>query len=127
IWSCWRRKRKLKRRAVFARSSVSISPVFTSGHCPGNWSNVWRKRVATRQKRGVLMDLQTRSASSGVPRVLLTVEEAASALGLGRTYVWQLVMRSELCSVKVGRKRRVPVAALHDFVTRQLSAIDKGA
>jgi excisionase family DNA binding protein len=66
-------------------------------------------------------------ASTSVPKVLLTVEEAAEALGLGRTYVWHLVMLSELRSFKVGRKRRIPVSALHEFVTRRLSALEQGA
>ena len=60
-------------------------------------------------------------------RVLLSVEEAAQALGLGRTFVWHLVMHNELRSLKVGRKRRIPVSALHEFVARRLSAMEQGA
>src|SRR5262249_48021163 len=59
------------------------------------------------------------------PRVLLSVEEAAQALSLGRTYVWPLVMLNELRSFKVGRKCRIPVSALHDFVERRLSALEQ--
>lgn len=62
-----------------------------------------------------------------VPKVLLTVEEAAGAMSLGRTYVWGLVMRNEIRSVKVGRKRRIPLSALHEFVARQLAETQKGA
>jgi excisionase family DNA binding protein len=54
-------------------------------------------------------------------KVLLTVEEAAKALSLGRTYTYELVLRKHIRSVKVGRKRRIPVAALHEFVEHQLS------
>ena len=54
-------------------------------------------------------------------KVLLTVEEVAQAMGLGRTYVYELVMRREIRSIKLGRKRRIPVSALHDFVARQLN------
>lgn len=60
-------------------------------------------------------------------KLLLTVEEAAQALGLGRTCVWQLVMLNELRSFKVGRKRRIPVSALHEFVAQRLSAMEQGA
>jgi excisionase family DNA binding protein len=54
-------------------------------------------------------------------KVLLTVEEVAQAMGLGRTFVYELVMRREILSIKLGRKRRIPVTALNDFVARQLS------
>lgn len=62
------------------------------------------------------------SAQEAVPaKVLLTVEEVAEAMGLGRTYVYELVMRREIRSIKLGRKRRIPVTALDEFVDRQLS------
>ena len=55
-----------------------------------------------------------------VPKLLLTVEEAAQALSLGRTFVYDLVMHRKIASIKVGCKRRIPVTALHEFVARQL-------
>jgi excisionase family DNA binding protein len=62
------------------------------------------------------------SAQEATPvKVLLTVEEVAEAMGLGRTYVYELVMRREIRSIKLGRKRRIPVTALDEFVARQLS------
>jgi excisionase family DNA binding protein len=62
------------------------------------------------------------SVQEAVPaKVLLTVEEVAEAMGLGRTYVYELVMRREIRSIKLGRKRRIPVTALEEFVARQLS------
>jgi excisionase family DNA binding protein len=62
------------------------------------------------------------SVQEAVPtKVLLTVEEVAEATGLGRTYVYELVMRREIPSIKLGRKRRIPVTALEEFVARQLS------
>jgi excisionase family DNA binding protein len=53
-------------------------------------------------------------------KVLLSVEEAASVMSLGRSFVYNLVMRREIASIKVGRMRRIPVIALQDFVSRQL-------
>lgn len=50
--------------------------------------------------------------------VLLTVEDAAQALALGRTKVYELVESGALRSVKIGRSRRIPVQALHEFVLR---------
>jgi excisionase family DNA binding protein len=57
-------------------------------------------------------------AASGPNRGLLRVEEAAEWLGLGRTKAYELVYRGMLPSVTIGRSRRVPVAALQDFVDR---------
>ena len=59
-------------------------------------------------------------------KVLMTVEEAAEALSLGRTFTYSLVMRDEILSVKVGRKRLVPVAALYAYVER-LSALQRAS
>jgi excisionase family DNA binding protein len=59
------------------------------------------------------------SASPGEPEpagLLLTVEEAAERLRLGRTFVYRLIMSGELESVKVGRLRRVPVECLPEYV-----------
>lgn len=52
--------------------------------------------------------------------VLIKPEEAARRLSLSRSTIWSLIMRGELQSVKVGKARRVPVAALEEFVNRQL-------
>ncbi len=52
--------------------------------------------------------------------VLLTVEDAAQALALGRTKVYELVETGELRSVKIGRSRRIPVQALDEFVRTHL-------
>ena len=49
---------------------------------------------------------------------LLTVSEAADMLGLGRSKAYQLVMQGELRSIQIGRARRVPVAALDEFIQR---------
>ncbi|MFP3119204.1 excisionase family DNA-binding protein [Streptomyces sp. Iso 434] len=48
--------------------------------------------------------------------VLLTVEEAARRLRIGRTTCFKLVSTGELESVTVGRLRRVPVDALPVYV-----------
>lgn len=51
-------------------------------------------------------------------RVLLTVEEAAKRLHIGRTTAWGLVKNGELGSVQIGRLRRVPSSALQDYAAR---------
>ncbi len=54
-------------------------------------------------------------------KLLLSVDEAAMALSVGRSLVYELVMREEIVSVKVGRLRRIPVSALQSYVERQLA------
>ncbi len=49
--------------------------------------------------------------------VLLTVEEAAERLRIGRTTMYALVSSGAVESVKVGRLRRVPVEAVDAYVT----------
>jgi excisionase family DNA binding protein len=53
------------------------------------------------------------------PRLLLTVEEAAEILAVGRTTVFHLIRTGQLATVQIGRLRRVPMDALHQF-TRDL-------
>ena len=50
--------------------------------------------------------------------VLLTVEEAARRLRIGRTTCFKLVLAGEIESVTVGRLRRVPTDALPAYVTQ---------
>ena len=57
-------------------------------------------------------------------KVLLSVEEAASAMSLGRSFISEVVMRKEIASIKVGRMRRIPMTALQDFVERQLLLVE---
>lgn len=49
-------------------------------------------------------------------RTLLTVEEAAEKLALGRTTVFGLIKSGKLPSVRIGRLRRVPLDALDTYV-----------
>jgi excisionase family DNA binding protein len=53
--------------------------------------------------------------------LLLSVEEAADVLGLGRTRAYELVMARKIQSVKVGRRRLVVRSSLLDFVQTLLS------
>jgi len=49
-------------------------------------------------------------------QLLLSVEEAADQLRLGRTRTYELVMTRKIQSVKVGRRRLVVRSSLLDFV-----------
>ena len=49
-------------------------------------------------------------------KLLLSPEEAAEMLGVGRSRVYDLMRKRELLSVRIGKSRRVPTAALLDYV-----------
>ena len=51
-----------------------------------------------------------------VDKILLTPEEAAERLSIGRTLVYELIARGAIASVRIGRARRIPVTALERYV-----------
>ena len=54
-------------------------------------------------------------------KVLVSVDEAAAMLSLGRTLVWELVRKKELRSIKVGRTRRILVSSVHEYVQKLMT------
>jgi excisionase family DNA binding protein len=73
----------------------------------------FREQSATHEIRASLDAL-----ASGLPKILLTPEQAAQALGIGRTKLYELLGTAELPSVRIGGSRRVSVDALTEFVRR---------
>ncbi len=68
------------------------------------------------------------SVRSPLPaRVLLSPEEAAEALGVGRTTVFHLLRNGDLESVQIGRLRRIPSAAVQEYAARLVSGIKDSA
>ena len=51
-------------------------------------------------------------------QLLVTPEEAARRLSVGRTTIYELMSSGELQSVNIGRCRRVPVSSLSSFVSK---------
>lgn len=49
-------------------------------------------------------------------KLLLTPVEAASALGIGRSKLYELLQTGQLPSVRIGACRRVPAEELHNFL-----------
>ncbi|MDQ4117605.1 MAG: helix-turn-helix domain-containing protein [Actinomycetota bacterium] len=47
--------------------------------------------------------------------LLLTVEEAAEVLRVGRTTIFHLIRTGELATVQIGRLRRVSMESLRQF------------
>ena len=56
-------------------------------------------------------------------QLLVTPEEAARRLSVGRTTIYELMSRGELHSVNIGRCRRVPVSSLSSFVNRLIGDV----
>jgi excisionase family DNA binding protein len=56
-----------------------------------------------------------------VDRLLVSVEEAAELLGVGRSTVYDLMRTHVLPSMRIGRCRRIPMDALRDYI-HQLQA-----
>jgi excisionase family DNA binding protein len=48
--------------------------------------------------------------------LLLSPAEAAAHLSIGRSKVYELMRLGQLRSVKIGASRRIPQAALADFI-----------
>lgn len=51
-------------------------------------------------------------------KLLYTTEEAGSLLGIGRTRMFRMMEAGEIGSVKIGKSRRIPAAALDAYVAR---------
>ena len=55
-------------------------------------------------------------ARATVPAVLYGVDEAAEALRLSRSLLYELIRSGRLRTVKQGRRRLVPVSAIAEYV-----------
>ena len=52
-------------------------------------------------------------------KLLFTVDEAGAALHLSRQSIYDLINSGELRSFTIGRSRRIPRAALDEFITER--------
>lgn len=64
-------------------------------------------------------------SNSSTVRLLLTVEEAAKRLGVGRTLMYPLVKDGEVESVQIGRLRRIPADALPRYLEQLRAALSR--
>ena len=54
-------------------------------------------------------------------RITISVDEAMSATGIGRTLLYELLNDRSIRSIKVGKKRLVIVASIHEWIAGQES------
>jgi len=59
-------------------------------------------------------------ATSTAPPLLLTIEQAAERLTVGRCTMQQLVLSGEVRSFKIGKLRRIPPEALDEYIARKM-------
>lgn len=71
----------------------------------------WGRRAEPRDG----IDLTVRADN----RLLLTVEEAADRLCIGRSLMYELIASRQVATIQVGRLRRVPLESLTEYVTAQ--------
>ncbi|WP_420120783.1 helix-turn-helix domain-containing protein [Nakamurella sp.] len=79
---------------------------------------IWPASLALLPLRG---DRERTGRESVMERTLLTAEEAAESLKVGRCKVYDLIRSGELESIKIGRLRRIPVDSLRRFAQRLLA------
>ncbi|BDU70254.1 hypothetical protein GETHOR_23550 [Geothrix oryzae] len=58
-------------------------------------------------------------AITPVERLAVRVEEAAEILGIGRSMLFILLKEGRLKSVKIGKRRLIPMLELEAFLLRQ--------
>jgi excisionase family DNA binding protein len=86
------------------------------------------KGATAKGSRGATAKKRQASPRPAIPRrrlnspellkVLLTVEEAAHKLSIGRTACYGLMKRGELRYILIGSTRRIPVDAIGEFVSQ---------
>jgi len=57
-------------------------------------------------------------------RLLVTIEEAARRLSIGRSHIYEQIQRGALRSVHVGRSRRILTTDLEAFIEQLLNGPD---
>ena len=55
-------------------------------------------------------------------RMALRVGEAAEALGISRSRVYELIAQGDIPKIKIGKSVRVPVEGLREWVARRQAA-----
>jgi excisionase family DNA binding protein len=78
---------------------------------------MWRSEMRVEGEANPNVDSQAEH------KLLLTIPEVAQRLGMGRTFVYELIMKGEIPSIKLGRARRVPARALEEFVACRMKEI----
>jgi excisionase family DNA binding protein len=69
------------------------------------------------------MDDNSEARQTTVQPMLVSVEDAARLLSVGRSTVYELIARGELLTINILRSRRVPIEALRTFIEERQTAL----
>ena len=56
------------------------------------------------------------SHTNSADRALLSVDEFANKVGLGRSKVYELISSKEIETLKIGKRRLIPVQAMDEWI-----------
>ena len=62
-------------------------------------------------------------ASPETEKLLMTMDEAAQTLSMGRYTLHRLLQRKQIQAISEGRRRLVVVASLHTYINSQLEGV----
>jgi excisionase family DNA binding protein len=75
-----------------------------------------RLSAAVAELVAALQEEARAESAPSAPDRLLSVDEAANALGLGRSLLYTEIQAGRLRSIRVGRRRLVPSVAVADYI-----------
>jgi excisionase family DNA binding protein len=76
---------------------------------------------ASPDKEDIAMTVTSDRLTGAGPRLLLTVPEAAEALAISRSKLYELLASGAIASVRIDGSRRIPLTALEEYVSRLLA------
>ena len=71
--------------------------------------------------------MSERGEIASLQRRLLPIEAVMAQLGVGRSFVFELIGTNQLRSVKIGRRRLIPQSAVDDFVANLIATSESDA
>ena len=107
--------------------AAGLLPARRQRHHPGPRSLVLRRarRPATHNPAGRCRRLPSAVATTAgrcaMPRLLLTVPEAAESLAISRSKLYELLASGDVASIRIDGSRRIPLTALEEYVSRLLA------
>lgn len=98
--------------------NMNASPSTQASEVPHRWVTNPADQHAPRGANGDM------SSGNAIPtsRLLYSIDEAVAQLGVGRTYLYQLIKHGKVRTVKLGRRTLVP----HDELVRYVASLTRG-
>jgi excisionase family DNA binding protein len=99
------------------------TPALTCGTCPhADDADVADVRITSLTAAPTIARRDDRpEGTPAMEKLLLTPEEAAEALNISRSMLYDLIRLRAIKSVKIGKARRIPAAAMRQYVDALMS------